>query len=1688
MTMIHQTEERGPAVALPVSPSLRNGDLPSAKKRSRRKVIMNRLQAKGSKRPGCPESIEIQPVRDRGGGRRSSLGGGGTAASAGRAAPMSAKELYVKHVVDELVETEKTYVANLRSIIEDYLSVIIDRKALPLTRGQVYTLFGNIEYIYPFNSDLLQSLEACAGDVVAIANCFVLKSEDFKIYTQYCTNYPSSMAILSDCMKNKTLVAFFRERQTALRHSLPLGSYLLKPVQRILKYHLFLKDIASRLDNGAEGRDVVNRALAAMHGVARSINEMKRKHEHAIRAQEIQGLLVCGKARLNLDELGELVQEGTFQVKHGRKERTLFLFAKALLVTKRREDGTFTHKSCINCDNLMMSENTKERTFSVWNQRDPKTRITFQTKSLNEQRLWTLHLKKLILKSHPTVVPERAMQVILDVNLLADQNTPEGKPEATTRRPSGNTTSDSPSPPLPPHDLLRPAHWPSRESPRWDIVRRPSRDSADPGSPWSPGGHGGQGAPAGTTPPSLRRDAGGRGSASASLRDRGRSSGEGSSEETAAAAAGVTPAMTPRADEVASRAPLGPIDVGHSQGFTTAQCPAEPTVPSPAREMPLLKDDTEGLREILGLNHGNVAASPLPTLRPLLSPRCRQSLSLAYNNKGTDSDQVAITESSGEDLEDDDDDDDDDDDNDDGDDEEFGGGVEMAAVDWPDRYPTADVSARELSEARDVSTLGSPSSRREGDGTRVEDGGGDAGKRGRDSAPPLNTLPGERASTATTAATAEGKEALATPTSTNPSSASSRRSSTEEGEETVAEQRRLPLSPRSPAKVLANAAGRPKRGARADDADDRVSWSLPDATELNGFPCPLPAPMDRPSEPFGSHANGYGIIEEEVEEFLEGCGGDDSFAEEFDVKQACGEPRPLPPHLLNQNGGGNGVTSTESEWWHDFNGGVGNGNGVSDGGTLARATSRGQTLQLSRASSLSKKDRQLIEKIKNYYDREGCEDAQGGAAPVKRRESLAHIPQGKVRNSIFVRAQQLQKIKRGEENGAEPAPAPAGLFGFPADVPDEGSGAAPGGARAAGKTPSPSRPGAEAFDVSDVQAVYDNWVWPPGGVYDNLLCLGSSSALPPLPTLQEKPSEGEEENVYGEVDLDAAFPPDAAQHNGDAASPRRRPAAINQGGGALPPCDGHGAQPADCSKNLHDLCDDLESYYRDHGKVASGLAAFPVAELDLESPPRSLSAGDVGASLAELPAAAREADGGGGASFARLWRKKLGRLSGSGGGGSGKGAAGEAGGGASRGPLGRSLCSSEEAISAEGERRRSGGAGSPARRARSMYDVDSPPTTPTTPTAATAATAARFPADKSKSRVYTLAREYSMRIKRTRPVTGAREGSAEVAPLPAVLEMNAHNSGTIGARMAEHMHTYGQIIIREGNAPPMPADLDPQPPTAASGRRRLPGTPPPTSPARSPLGRPDSSPDPSVSSRAGSRSPSSATPPGSPSRGARPGLPADAPCWPVVRGLRLRYQGGAGGSGGDSDRTRVVSPAKSTGNLATARVRWRGDAGGSPAPEGHGPSAAPLQKPRIWSWNGPDADWLAPPGDGGARRSGRAATAAFDRRAAAPLGPRRAKENYHRNFVDNDDDGEDYVEIRSPDLSGPQAVGTAAETPRAAETGGGDDRTRSEGRSAGDGGRGAPAVPGHRAQGSSERSLVRKLKERFQPLSYQSHA
>ncbi|XP_038134582.1 pleckstrin homology domain-containing family G member 1 isoform X1 [Cyprinodon tularosa] len=332
--------------------------------------------------------------------------------------PMQGPKTYVDRVVQEILDTERTYVQDLRSIVEDYLECISNQSRLALSSEDKGSLFGNIRDIYHFNRDLLHELEKCNADLVAIAECFVCKSEEFHIYTQYCTNYPRSVAVLTECMRNKALAKFFRERQESLRHSLPLGSYLLKPVQRILKYHLLLHEIANHMEKDTETYEVVQEAIDTMQRVAWHINDMKRKHEHAVRLQEIQSLLTNWKGP-DLIGYGELVLEGTFRLQRAKNERTLFLFDKLLLITKKREE-TYTYKAHILCCNLMLVEVIPKEplSFSVFHYKNPKLQHTVQAKSQQDKRMWILHLKRLILENHPAKIPAKAKQAILEMDAI----------------------------------------------------------------------------------------------------------------------------------------------------------------------------------------------------------------------------------------------------------------------------------------------------------------------------------------------------------------------------------------------------------------------------------------------------------------------------------------------------------------------------------------------------------------------------------------------------------------------------------------------------------------------------------------------------------------------------------------------------------------------------------------------------------------------------------------------------------------------------------------------------------------------------------------------------------------------------------------------------------------------------------------------------------------------------------------------------------------------------------------------------------------------------------------------------------------------------------------------------------------------------------------------------------------------
>ncbi|XP_064185248.1 proto-oncogene DBL isoform X1 [Anguilla rostrata] len=249
-------------------------------------------------------------------------------------------DLLKRHVIKELIETERIYVDELLSVLLGYRAEM-DNPALsgllpPDLRNKQEILFGNMPEIYNFHSRVfLQDLEGCLNAPEGVGGCFLERKEQFQVYERYCQNKPRSELLwrqFSDC-------AFFQECQRKLEHKLGLDSYLLKPVQRLTKYQLLLKELL-KYSVGCEGASDLKEALTAMLDLLKSVNDSM--HQIAITGYEG-----------DLSDLGRVLMQGSFSVWLSHKkgptrmkdlarfkpmQRHLFLHERALLFCKRREE------------------------------------------------------------------------------------------------------------------------------------------------------------------------------------------------------------------------------------------------------------------------------------------------------------------------------------------------------------------------------------------------------------------------------------------------------------------------------------------------------------------------------------------------------------------------------------------------------------------------------------------------------------------------------------------------------------------------------------------------------------------------------------------------------------------------------------------------------------------------------------------------------------------------------------------------------------------------------------------------------------------------------------------------------------------------------------------------------------------------------------------------------------------------------------------------------------------------------------------------------------------------------------------------------------------------------------------------------------------------------------------------------
>ncbi|XP_033832442.1 rho guanine nucleotide exchange factor TIAM1-like [Periophthalmus magnuspinnatus] len=199
----------------------------------------------------------------------------------------------LRKVIGELVETECTYVKDLNCLIGRYLTPL--QKESFLTQDELDVLFGNLPEMVEFQVEFLKTLEDGTRLVpdleklerveqfkkilFSLGGSFLYYADRFKIYSAFCASHTKVPKVLAKAKSDPDFKAFLDERNPKQQHSSTLESYLIKPIQRVLKYPLLLKELYSLTDPDSEEHYHLDIAMKAMNKVASHINEMQKIHE-----------------------------------------------------------------------------------------------------------------------------------------------------------------------------------------------------------------------------------------------------------------------------------------------------------------------------------------------------------------------------------------------------------------------------------------------------------------------------------------------------------------------------------------------------------------------------------------------------------------------------------------------------------------------------------------------------------------------------------------------------------------------------------------------------------------------------------------------------------------------------------------------------------------------------------------------------------------------------------------------------------------------------------------------------------------------------------------------------------------------------------------------------------------------------------------------------------------------------------------------------------------------------------------------------------------------------------------------------------------------------------------------------------------------------------------------------------------
>ncbi|XP_035579999.1 dynamin-binding protein isoform X1 [Zalophus californianus] len=185
-------------------------------------------------------------------------------------------------VIEELLQTERDYVRDLEMCIEHIM--------VPLQQAQIPNidfegLFGNMQMVIKVSKQLLADLEISD----AVGPVFLDHRDELEgTYKVYCQNHDEAISLLEIYEKDEKIQKHLQDSLADLKslytewgctNYINLGSFLIKPVQRVMRYPLLLMELLNSTPESHPDKAPLTNAVLAVKEINVNINEYKRRKD-----------------------------------------------------------------------------------------------------------------------------------------------------------------------------------------------------------------------------------------------------------------------------------------------------------------------------------------------------------------------------------------------------------------------------------------------------------------------------------------------------------------------------------------------------------------------------------------------------------------------------------------------------------------------------------------------------------------------------------------------------------------------------------------------------------------------------------------------------------------------------------------------------------------------------------------------------------------------------------------------------------------------------------------------------------------------------------------------------------------------------------------------------------------------------------------------------------------------------------------------------------------------------------------------------------------------------------------------------------------------------------------------------------------------------------------------------------------